>query len=202
MQLTIEKGFKVDLPGDALTFGQIDAAVAEHTISVERSFTEMIDGMDGEIERVSADGFGALIREAEAFRRSAAMEGAKATVAEFLLLLDGIPGRINVLINVDLKGAGAGLLSGHSNQTNLSGAVTGFAHGGNFGAGQSLLVGERGPEKIMFPQNAGTVIPNNELSGGGGDMTDNDRAFFEDLFLTMPDSIKDSMTALVEETVT
>jgi phage-related minor tail protein len=37
-----------------------------------------------------------------------------------------------------------------------------FAEGGNFSAGQPMLVGERGPELIV-PQNSGTVIPNHNM---------------------------------------
>mgnify|MGYP003673486242 CR=1 FL=1 len=39
--------------------------------------------------------------------------------------------------------------------------------GGPVNAGESYMVGERGPELIV-PPNSGTVIPNNQLSGGGG----------------------------------
>jgi phage-related minor tail protein len=45
----------------------------------------------------------------------------------------------------------------------------GFADGGSFGAGQPMVVGERGPE-LMVPHNAGTIIPNHQL---GGDVTIN-----------------------------
>ena len=41
------------------------------------------------------------------------------------------------------------------------------AEGGPVMAGQPYIVGERGPELIV-PQNSGTVIPNNQLSGMGG----------------------------------
>jgi hypothetical protein len=42
------------------------------------------------------------------------------------------------------------------------GPIRRFASGGNFGAGEPIIVGERGPEMVQFPQ-AGNVIPNNRL---------------------------------------
>ena len=41
-----------------------------------------------------------------------------------------------------------------------------FATGGRPTVGQAALVGERGPE-LFVPSVAGTVIPNNKISGGG-----------------------------------
>lgn len=44
----------------------------------------------------------------------------------------------------------------------VGGPIRHFASGGNFGAGETIGVGERGPELVQFPQ-AGSVIPNNRL---------------------------------------
>lgn len=46
-------------------------------------------------------------------------------------------------------------------------APEGRAHGGPVGAGQSFLVGERGPE-LFVPKSPGFVVPNNVLAGAGG----------------------------------
>ncbi len=50
----------------------------------------------------------------------------------------------------------------------LGGGDTVFEHanGGRFSAGDTMLVGERGPELVRF-DTAGEVIPNHELGGGG-----------------------------------
>ena len=48
----------------------------------------------------------------------------------------------------------------------VAGPNYGLADGGTARAGQSYLVGERGPE-IFTPKNTGTVIPNHELGGMG-----------------------------------
>lgn len=46
-------------------------------------------------------------------------------------------------------------------------AVTGagkMAHGGNFGVGQAIIVGEEGPE-LLIPGRSGTIIPNGQYGG-------------------------------------
>lgn len=47
-----------------------------------------------------------------------------------------------------------------------------FADGGSPPVGQASIVGERGPE-LFVPRTAGTIIPNNQLSGMGGGQTVN-----------------------------
>ncbi len=63
-------------------------------------------------------------------------------------------------INTLLKGTGIGIFQG----------LTGFAAGGRPPVGKPSIVGERGPE-IFVPSTAGTIIPNDKISGGG--MTNN-----------------------------
>ncbi len=47
---------------------------------------------------------------------------------------------------------------------NLLAGIRPAAHGGSFSAGQSLLVGEEGPE-VLTTRRPSTVIPNNALGG-------------------------------------
>jgi len=54
-----------------------------------------------------------------------------------------------------LKSGGGSFFSGLS-----------FANGGSPPVGKASLVGERGPE-LFVPNTAGTIIPNNQISGGG-----------------------------------
>jgi len=54
-----------------------------------------------------------------------------------------------------------GFLSGFGD-----GGVRGFADGGQFSAGETFMVGERGPE-IITASAPGAVIPNHQLGGGG-----------------------------------
>jgi len=44
--------------------------------------------------------------------------------------------------------------------------ILGFAHGGRPPVGKPSIVGERGAE-LFVPDSAGTIIPNNQLGGGG-----------------------------------
>ena len=48
----------------------------------------------------------------------------------------------------------------------ISGGMDAYADGGNPPVGKASLVGERGPE-LFVPRTAGTIIPNNALSGMG-----------------------------------
>ena len=48
----------------------------------------------------------------------------------------------------------------------LSGGLSFAAEGGDFNAGQSIIVGEEGAE-LFIPKTAGTVVPNDQLGGGG-----------------------------------
>jgi hypothetical protein len=50
-----------------------------------------------------------------------------------------------------------------------TGGPTPFARGGRFRAGMPMLVGERGPE-VILPNVGGTVVPNHQLTTGGGGM--------------------------------
>lgn len=50
----------------------------------------------------------------------------------------------------------------------LGNAFGGFrAEGGPVGSGSPYIVGEKGPE-LFVPRSAGTIVPNNAMSGGGG----------------------------------
>jgi lambda family phage tail tape measure protein len=64
----------------------------------------------------------------------------------------------------------AGLLGGAQytpGSNSFVGPMPQFADGGDPPVGQASLVGERGPE-LFIPKSAGTIIPNNKLSGMGG----------------------------------
>ena len=45
-----------------------------------------------------------------------------------------------------------------------------FAHGGRVHGNRPIVVGERGPE-LFVPRSSGTVIPNNQLGTGGGNVS-------------------------------
>ena len=68
------------------------------------------------------------------------------------------------LLRLGINAALTGLFGG----TKIGGFL-GFANGGRPPVGKPSIVGERGPE-IFVPRSAGTIIPNNQI-GGGGDIT-------------------------------
>jgi len=45
--------------------------------------------------------------------------------------------------------------------------LPGFAAGGRPPVGKPAIVGEKGPE-LFVPRQAGTIVPNDQLGGGGG----------------------------------
>ena len=51
--------------------------------------------------------------------------------------------------------------------SSLFGGIFGFAKGGRPPVGRPSVVGERGPE-LFVPQQAGTIVPNSQMGGGGG----------------------------------
>lgn len=63
-----------------------------------------------------------------------------------------------------LGGAGGGIFDFFSGE--------GFANGGNPPVGKASMVGERGPE-MFVPKSAGTIIPNEALGGGQGNIVMN-----------------------------
>ena len=65
------------------------------------------------------------------------------------------------LLRLVIQMALTGLLGG----TKI-GSFLGFANGGRPPVGKPSIVGERGPE-IFVPRSAGTIIPNNQIGGGG-----------------------------------
>lgn len=67
----------------------------------------------------------------------------------------------------DMGGGGTGGGFGFGTLFSSIGKIFGFAGGGNPAIGKPIVVGEAGPE-LFVPRNAGTIIPNNALGGGGG----------------------------------
>ena len=78
---------------------------------------------------------------------------------------------IRDLMKIELKESTVALFK--ASKAALGGifGLPGYADGGDPLPGQPAIVGERGPE-IFIPKSAGTIIPNNQISlggGGGGD---------------------------------
>lgn len=74
-------------------------------------------------------------------------------------------GLMNMLIN-SFTGGGGSQPATTMSQENYA-QISGFASGGEPPVGKVSMVGENGPE-LFIPKTAGTIIPNNALSGMGG----------------------------------
>ena len=72
---------------------------------------------------------------------------------------------LNDLANSLLRMGINSMLGGIFGGTGI-GSFLGFAKGGRPPVGKSSIVGEKGPE-LFVPSSAGTIIPNDKLSGGG-----------------------------------
>ncbi len=74
----------------------------------------------------------------------------------------------NALSGIFGGGKKSSSFSGFPNAFNTSFdmGLLGFANGGRPPVGKASLVGEKGPE-LFVPRSPGTIIPNNQLSGGG-----------------------------------
>jgi lambda family phage tail tape measure protein len=68
------------------------------------------------------------------------------------------------LIKIQMKAAATQLFN--SVLSTFGFGLPGKAAGGPVSAGQPYIVGERGPE-VFMPNNAGSIIPNNQIGGGG-----------------------------------
>lgn len=90
---------------------------------------------------------------------------AQATIDAFLAYgraLGSAPPPFNMIL------AGTALAAGLSNVAR----ITAMQAGGDFRAGQTLMVGEAGPE-IITPRRSGSVIPNDQIGAGGGTVFQN-----------------------------
>jgi len=129
-------------------FGFIIGYVATHFSEIKDKVGEVIDGIKGF--------FGGLLTAMYNFGHDMIQR-----------LIDGV-----VSMAGKAKDIVGGIVSslnpfGGGDSGSLLGSAAPKASGGAFAAGQSLLVGEQGPERVRFGA-AGTVMPH-EDSGGGGD---------------------------------
>lgn len=132
------------------------------------------DGITSTIGQGMTSAFDALIQGSEDFgsslRRIAS--GVLMDIARQLLQIFVIEQAISALRGVLGGGGGGGFGGGVSfNPSAFSmPSLLGRATGGPVNNGSPYIVGERGPE-LFVPNSSGTIIPNNRLGGGGGDVS-------------------------------
>jgi hypothetical protein len=114
-----------------------------------------------------ADGFKGMITGAQSF--GDAMRGIIQSVIDELFRLFVVQQIVGFISNV-ASGAfgGAGASPGSSRSLGLGGyAGAAGATGGYPAPGKPVMVGERGPE-LFVPTSSGKIIPNHQMSAGGG----------------------------------
>ena len=98
------------------------------------------------------------------------IDGLKRMVTRLLAAAAAAAALAALLQLTGIGGAGATFGGGFKQlfgQMSGFGNIMGSAAGGGISGKEPRLVGEMGPE-IFMPQGAGTIIPNNQLRGGGG----------------------------------
>lgn len=87
-------------------------------------------------------------------------------------IVDTIISTINQIISAVSSAISAmKSLSGGGGGGTVGGSVKARAAGGDFSPGDTLLVGEEGPEVLQIGSTGGYVTPNNKLNGGGKNIT-------------------------------
>ena len=122
------------------------------------------------IGQAVADGFKGMITGAQSF--SDAMKGIIQAVIDELFRLFVVQQIVGMVSNALTGAFGGGASPSGSSSTLGTGASRAFSRaavGGYPATGKPVMVGERGPE-LFVPTGSGKIIPNHQLSGGGGGM--------------------------------
>jgi len=107
---------------------------------------------------------GAAKSAASMLTMAAAVDAGTASLETYIAMLNSIPTEITTTINqVTVTGAQGSQLAAADAYDNVP--VVGEAGGGDVNAGQTYLVGERGPELFRSPS-GGEIVPNDKLGGG------------------------------------
>ena len=110
----------------------------------------------------NADKLKAKYEELDSAFRNGLVDGIIAAVEGTKSLADSLVGVIKQMAKLILQQKLLNALKGFSFTS-----ILGFANGGRPPVGRPSIVGENGPE-LFVPGRAGTIIPNDQLGGGGG----------------------------------
>ena len=144
-------------------FGELDAQQIIDLMKKEELLKKQVDQMkkqeeqakkiNGAFKQIGED-IGSGITEALA----GAIEGTRTLGEAAKSIINDLA---SSLLRLGINMALTGLFGGTK-----FGSFLGFANGGRPPVGKPSIVGERGPE-IFVPRSAGTIIPNNQIGGGG-----------------------------------
>ena len=157
----------------AMRAGVITADEASTAMEMLKYSTSELKDVMGTVESSMSSAFMSMVdgtkTAADAFR-----DMARDIIKKLydILVVQRLVGSFDGKTGTGLAGIIGGWMSGggmFGNFTNVSGVR---ANGGGISAGSPYIVGERGPE-LIIPGRSGTVIPNSNLGGGGGNVTIN-----------------------------
>lgn len=157
----------------AMRAGVITADEASTAMEMLKYSTSELKDVMGTVESSMSSAFMSMVdgtkTAADAFR-----DMAREIIKKLydILVVQRLVGSFDGKTGTGLAGIIGGWMSGggmFGNFTNVSGVR---ANGGGISAGSPYIVGERGPE-LIIPGKSGTVIPNSNLGGGGGNVTIN-----------------------------
>lgn len=135
--------------------------VIGRTKSFKDAFLDMAKGIEQAITRIVAQNLAqSLFGTSGMFGSSGGLGGLGSSIGGFVSGLFGGGSAAGAASTAASLGTGLKVPASFLN-------LPGLASGGDAYSNQAYLVGENGPE-IFSPKNSGTVIPNNQLSGLGG----------------------------------
>jgi hypothetical protein len=138
-----------------------DVSQEEYTATLNRWVTQ------GHITRTAADqaaaAFGTLTSKAEAVPDSVTTTVVTPGLIAAIMNVNNLIDRLGVMQGTYAANSGLGAFYG--------GSYDGLATGGPAMAGQTYIVGERGPELLTMGRSSGYVTPNNQIGTAGGSQT-------------------------------
>jgi lambda family phage tail tape measure protein len=187
-QLVQEKQFTADklkLQGDWVVgaktaFNDYKNNANDVAAQTQNAFTDAFKGMEDVLTTFIRTGklsFGSLV---DTILADMARMQAKKFMSSLMGGTGGGSGWIGSLMSMGMSmlGGGGGVMAGMSDAGVIANGVSGaggilggaYANGGDPPLNVPSLVGENGPE-LFVPKQAGTVVPNDQLGGGGTTIT-------------------------------
>ena len=152
---------------DKLTKAQQDGAATADDIA--GAMLGVIEAQ-GDLESANAGLIGTSKESFEAFRDLGRRAGlTEDAINELARSIGALPSSKSIGINVKTSYSTSGSpppVPPSYTPTGTTTFIPKYAEGGDYAANQPIMVGELGPE-ILIPTSAGSIIPNNQVGGGG-----------------------------------
>ncbi len=139
-----------------VAFGIFDQESANAMIAQDQLTQAVANG------QLSIEAYGAAMEQA--------MADGVVTASELQSIIAGIPSSKDIMINIRTNASPEASAAMSLQISGEKGYVPRRANGGSVSSGTPYLVGEQGAE-LFVPSGNGTIIPNNQLGGGGVNIT-------------------------------